>query len=251
MDFTTSDDVRISYSIQDGEEPTLVLLHGWANNRTIWNRVRRNLPQQLLLPDLRGHGKSENPQDHDAYAIERFGQDIRELLDHEQVERCVLVGHSMGGMIALTIDDPRIEGLVLLNTSAGIKDRLPIGPSPFLERIAQMFEENRELVPDDLSEHYENDFKTFLQGLNGTSLIATVRCFEEMYALDVSERLKRIDVPTLIITSEEDRILPKKFGKALGTIEGSRIEEAEGPHFSIIADADRIAQSIRRFVESL
>jgi pimeloyl-ACP methyl ester carboxylesterase len=251
MRMTTSDGISLSYEKRDGDTPTLILIHGWTNNRTVWKPLTDHLSYASIAPDLRGHGESDKPDDEHAYAIERFTEDITSLLDHEGIETCVLVGYSMGGMIALMTQDPRIEGLVLINTSAGIGERLPIGPGPFLTKIARFFEEHQKLIPSDLSDAYHNDFDTFLKGLAGTSPIATIRCFEEMYDLNASERLESISTLTLIIASEHDRVLPKRFSKALERIENSRLETVGESHFSLIDHAEDIARLIEGFVSSL
>ena len=251
MRMTTPDGTSISYDRSDGSEPTLILLHGWANNRTVWKPLIEHLPYRALAPDLRGHGTSGKPDDEDAYRIERFSDDVRALLDHERIERCVVIGHSMGGMIALMTEDTRIDGLVLINSAAGIKDRIPIGPTPFLARIARFFEEHQKLVPNDLSEAYRNDFDTFLRGLAGTSPIATITCFEAMYELDAGARLETITTPTLIIASEDDYVLPKRFSHALSEMTHSSLETIRASHFSLIEHAEEIAGHINRFLEAI
>ena len=243
----TRDGVELSYTIRNGSEPTLILLHGWANNRTVWKHIARHLENRLVMLDLRGHGKSGKPSEDEDYAIERFTDDVTDILDHEGIEHCILVGHSMGGMIALMAEDPRIEGRVLINTAAGIKDRIP-KPNPFLTRLARFFDEHQKLVPNDLSEPYRNDFNTFLKGLAGTSPIATISCFEEMYELDAGEQLEHIETPTLIIASENDHILPKRFSEALTKIPNSRIETINANHFSLIDHAEEIGKAITRFI---
>ena len=250
MRATTRDGIELSYERREGDEPTLLLLHGWANNHTVWNKLSTHVPFTTIAPDLRGHGRSSKPNDEDAYAIERFCDDVKSLLDHERIERCVLVGHSMGGMIALMTEDPRIEGLVLINSAAGIKDRIPLGPNPFLSRLARFFEEHQRLVPNDLSDAYRSDFDTFLKGLAGTSPVATISCFEAMYELDAGERLERIDTPTLVIASEDDRVLPKRFSEALAAMTNGYFETIGMSHFSLIDHAEEIAAHIESFVHA-
>lgn len=251
MRFTTNDGISLDYEKHEGKKPTLILIHGWTNNRSVWKRVITHLDHETIALDLRGHGRSDKPNDADAYSIERFSNDITDVLDHEGIESCVLVGYSMGGMIALMTDDPRINRLVLINTSAGIRDRLPIGPGPFLNQVARFFEDHQKLIPNDLSEAYRNDFDTFLRGLAGTSPIAMIKCFETMYELDASERLKKITTPTLVIAGEEDHILPKRFSRALATIPNSRLEIIDSSHFSIIEHAPEIADRIERFIATI
>lgn len=99
----------------------LVLLHGFPLNHTVWEPVVPHLfPDiQTILPDLRGHGKTSAPEG--TYTMARMAQDIVELLDELKISSAVLVGHSMGGYIALEFAHhypDRLLGLGLVATQA-------------------------------------------------------------------------------------------------------------------------------------
>src|SRR4051794_22626280 len=80
----------------------------------------------VVAPDLRGHGASGAPSGTDQYTLKSFASDVVALVDALGWDRLVLLGHSMGGMIAqlaaLELGPSRLEGLVLMDTSHG-----PIG----------------------------------------------------------------------------------------------------------------------------
>jgi len=81
--------------------PLLVLLHGQAANGDVWNGMRpfivRDWPGKCLIPDLRGHGRSFH---HGPYAYGTYAADIAALIGDEPT---FLVGHSLGGAVALTL----------------------------------------------------------------------------------------------------------------------------------------------------
>jgi pimeloyl-ACP methyl ester carboxylesterase len=105
------------------DAPPIVLTHGFSNDSTTWYYLKRLQEEfRLIVWDLRGVGFSEGSRDQN-YALEAMAGDLRAVLDLAGPDRRpLLVGHSMGGMIALTLlrdaaQRERIAGLVLLNTT--------------------------------------------------------------------------------------------------------------------------------------
>ncbi|WP_165816199.1 alpha/beta fold hydrolase [Kumtagia ephedrae] len=99
------DGVSIVYEDLGRGEP-LVLLHGVTESRECWHEagyVEHFLQRErrLILVDCRGHGGSGKPHDPAAYSGRRRAADIVAVLDHAGIRRAALVGHSMGGVIAL------------------------------------------------------------------------------------------------------------------------------------------------------
>jgi pimeloyl-ACP methyl ester carboxylesterase len=81
--------------------PALVLLHGLGANADVWTSIRRFLaewPGRWLAPDLRGHGRSAHQP---PYSVGTFAADVAELL--AQDEALDIVGHSMGGVVAMAL----------------------------------------------------------------------------------------------------------------------------------------------------
>lgn len=83
--------------------PTLLLLHGLGVNGDVWDRFRERLgnwPGRVVVPDLRGHGRSPHAP---IYSDEDHAADIADLLRHD--DEVYIVGHSMGGMISLVMSN--------------------------------------------------------------------------------------------------------------------------------------------------
>ncbi|OMF94448.1 alpha/beta hydrolase [Paenibacillus sp. FSL R7-0273] len=94
--------LNVMHSIEKGRE-TVLFLHFSGGNLHMWNGV---LPQfaerySIIAPDLRGHGKSDKPQT--GYHIDDMAQDLYLLLRELQVERCHVVGSSMGAEVGLSL----------------------------------------------------------------------------------------------------------------------------------------------------
>src|SRR5436190_19241923 len=92
---------RVHYESYGTGKDAVVFIHGWTCDLTFW---RGQAPvyekHRALLVDLPGHGQSEKPDV--AYTQERFARSIEAVMRDAGVERAVLVGHSMGGPVALT-----------------------------------------------------------------------------------------------------------------------------------------------------
>ena len=106
-----------------GERP-FVLVHGFTGSRDDWGEVAPILARtrRVVAPDLRGHGGTTNVGRADAYSLDALAQDVIGFLAAMGIEQCDLLGHSMGGAVAMraTLAVPeRIASLVLMDTSAG------------------------------------------------------------------------------------------------------------------------------------
>lgn len=107
-----------------GADPPTVLLHGVAHAGRQWDFFARAVDGRLRLvaPDARGHGDSAKPVD--GYAPADFVADIAAILDALELERVVVVGHSMGGAdgLAFTLAHPdRVSRLVVIDTGPSLE----------------------------------------------------------------------------------------------------------------------------------
>jgi non-heme chloroperoxidase len=104
------------------EARPVVLLHGLSDSRRSFEPLLEALPDTLhaVAPSQRGHGASSKP--HGAYGFDAFADDVAALLDALGHERALLLGHSMGSVVArrLAVRHPRrVDGLVLIGAFAG------------------------------------------------------------------------------------------------------------------------------------
>jgi len=97
----TYDGSRVHYESYGKGQDAVVFIHGWTCDLTFWSgQAPVYEKRRALLVDLPGHGQSDKPEV--AYTQERFARAIDAVLRDAKVERAVLVGHSMGGPVALT-----------------------------------------------------------------------------------------------------------------------------------------------------
>ncbi len=115
-------DIEVAYTEAGEGERAFVLLHGYSGCRQDFDPVLEELAGfgRTLVPDLRGHGGTSRSPDPGRYRFDELVKDVRGFLDAMKIRRCDLLGHSMGGMLALrfALAHPnRLHSRVLMNTT--------------------------------------------------------------------------------------------------------------------------------------
>ena len=117
----------VAYAEAGSGTRPLVLVHGFTGSKLDFLPRLAELASlgRVLVPDLRGHGDSTNPGDTRGYSLEQSASDLLGFLAKLDIKECDLLGHSMGGMIALraVLADPaRVSSLILMGTAARAPD---------------------------------------------------------------------------------------------------------------------------------
>lgn len=112
----TSDWGEMAYTDSDGTSTPLLFLHGTGCDSADWKAVAERLPQnqRYITPDFRGHGQSSTPNK--PFTLANLADDILHLVDFISIQKVILVGHSLGGMVAMEAArrSSNVIGLVLL-----------------------------------------------------------------------------------------------------------------------------------------
>lgn len=104
MPFLSRNGTRLAFDLAEGAGPPVVLIHGWCCDRTFMAEQFAHFAtrgHRVLAMDLRGHGESDKP--HENYSFQEFGDDVVFLCTALRFARPVLIGHSMGGIIAFDL----------------------------------------------------------------------------------------------------------------------------------------------------
>lgn len=111
--------MNVAVSGPEGASP-VILMHGFPESHRTWREISPRLDElRLIMPDLRGFGETDRPQEVEAYATETLIADIFALADALGIDRFALVGHDWGGAIAWAAairGDPRITRLGIVNS---------------------------------------------------------------------------------------------------------------------------------------
>ena len=214
------DGVRLAYEERGRTDGTpLVLLHGFTSDRRMWNHVAGFLERdaRLLMPDLRGHGESDAPEDIESYTMEGYAADVKGLLDHMAIDRCHLVGSSFGGMVAMefAVTWPELLATLVLSDTSPAYDR-PEYDEEFRERerrIANMVTSIEKYGPAETGRRAARaESDAFLAeatrrryaALNGTGVVGAANARSKRR--DLADRLRTLPMPVLLCMGEEDPV---------------------------------------------
>lgn len=227
------DGVRIHYTATAGSPDvlTLVLLHGFGASIESWFDVHPLLAAKfpVVRLDLLGHGFSDKPRNGD-YSPRGHASMVAGALEKLGLKRVVLVGHSLGGAIALLIEiesrtEPRsfdVAGLVLIASGGYAQDLLPFfietlrfAPTRFLSGLIpaqhraryvleRLFVDTSRVTPDRVQRYAH--FMT-LPGYH-KAMVQTARHIVPPDLERLTARIKEVGVPTLILWGDADRTVP-------------------------------------------
>jgi len=236
---------------------TLVFSNSLGTDMRIWMDVARVFQETMHIVryDKRGHGMSDAP---DApYTLEDHVDDLDAILEHLKVDNAIVVGVSVGGMIAqgLALKSPhRVRGLVLCDTAA------KIGTSEaWDERIAAIREGGLESIAEGIMERWFSagfqdacpaELRLWSNLLVRTPVEGYVGTCAALSAADMRDQVGGLDVPTLCICGDEDGATPPELVQELtGMIPGARYQEiARAGHLPCIEQPAILANAISAFI---
>jgi 3-oxoadipate enol-lactonase len=209
-----SGDAEIVYWVT-GDGPAIVLLHPFPAHHEFWLPVAEALAgrYRIILPDLRGHGESGIGEG--TATMEKYAADIARVMDDAGVGRAPLIGVSIGGYVLFEFwrnYRGRVAALGLCNTKApadspearnarlqAAKDVLERGTEPFFESMIPKLlgKTTRETRPD-----LVDGALRMMRKMSAEDVAGVQRGMAERP--DSVDTLKTINVPTLIVTGDED-----------------------------------------------
>ncbi len=256
-----SGDAQVCYTVL-GEGPPLVLLHPFPAHHELWLPAAQMLSgrYRLILPDLRGHGDStvgDGPATMDKHA-----GDILRICDQERIDRAAFAGVSIGGYTMFEFwrrFRERVAALALCNTKAqsetpesrasrlkAADDVLQRGTEPFIESmIPKLFGKTTVATRPDLVEAA----KRMMRKMSPTAVNLVQKGMADR--LDSVETLKMLNVPTLILTGDEDVATPLSDAELMH----KNIRDAElklvprAGHYAIFEQPQAVGTTLRQFFD--
>ena len=266
---------RVSFR-RAGWGPVILLLHGVAGSSETWGPVIEPLAEKytIVAPDLIGHGESAKPRGD--YSLGAFASGLRDLLQAIGHDSCTVVGHSLGGGIAMQMAyqfPERCERLVLVSSGGlgrEVNFLLRAATLPGSEIVIPLLASGRVLGAGEwlgrqvarTGLRAGSDLEELWRGLTSLhdagarqAFVYTLRSIVDPGGQRVSARDRLYlakEMPTLIMWGESDRIIPAHHGaEAHEAMPGSRFESFPGAgHFPHRDDPLRFARVLDDFIRS-
>ncbi len=261
MPHITSADAEIFYEVM-GSGPPVVLLHPFPANHDLWKPAAQALTARyrVILPDLRGHGDSsigDGPA-----VMEKQAEDLRRVLDNEQVGRSPFVGVSIGGYVLFEFwrrHSSRVQALVLCNTKAqadtaearaarlqAAAEVIERGTEPFFESmLPKLMGKTTHRTRPDLVE----GALRMMRKMSAQGVASVQRGMAERP--DSVETLKTINVPTLLLTGDEDILTGTGEAELMRRyIRGSEMNVIrKAGHYSPWEQPEEVGKLLRGFLD--
>jgi len=232
--FVRIDGVKYHYLLYPGPGPTLVMVHGFASSTYTWEQIApplNRLGYNIVALDLKGFGWSDKPRGA-TYDVVTLKHEVHKFVDGLGLQRYALVGHSLGGAVAVlsALDRPeQIERLILVDPAVPRTDHRPAvfqllgsAPGALTAELAfgqwmvdfnldEVYFDRARISPATRRAYYDR-LRTDGALQAQAAIVATVNG-PGLRAL--FDRVPTIQLPTLILWGEHDRWVPLAVGQAL------------------------------------
>jgi 3-oxoadipate enol-lactonase len=245
------------FHCQYGQGVPVIFMHGYPLDHTIWLPLVPLLKMEveMILPDLRGHGKSPHPAG--VYSMHLMAHDVILLMDRLKISRAVIAGHSMGGYVALNIAQSfphRLSGLVLVtthcfsDTAEGIQNRLETA-----DRVEKTG--NVEFIADSMLPKLTDDLslqaclKEVILSTNPKGIAAVLRGMAERR--DTCEVISHLKAPCVIIAGGKDHLIPlPKMRQMSALMRKPRLEIIPSVgHMPMLEEPQTVARILLSFLQ--
>jgi len=231
------------------DNPTLVFIHGAANNRLFWRHQVQGLADHVntIAIDLPGHGKSPGPGCSD---IADYTHTVISFLDQLNIPDPIPCGLSMGGAITLQLlidHSDRFSKGILMNTGA----RLRVNPLLF-KTINTNFEKFIEsIVSMAISSQSDKDsLRPVIREIIDCEPKVAYNDFKACHHFDVMQELNLVETPVLVVTASDDKLTPEKYGQLLAQeIKNAQVFNIDAAgHMPPLEKPEEVNAAIRQFL---
>lgn len=250
---------RIAYT-DSGKGTAVVLLHGFLENSTMWDYFIADFSKKyrIITIDLLGHGNTDSLGY--VHSMEDNADVVHAVLSELKIRKAVLVGHSMGGYVALAFAElyaDNVKGMVLLNsTSRADSDERKTNRNRAIKAVKQNYtnfvrlsianlfsENNRERLAQEIENVKIEALKTPLQGIVASLEGMKIRKDREVI-------LHFAPYPILLILGQKDPVL--NYEESLEQIENTEVKllTFQDGHMSHIENREELKKSLLEFFKS-
>jgi len=244
----------------EGKGTAVVLIHGFLENATMWDRITPELTKRnrVVTLDLLGHGKSDCLGY--IHSMDLFSDAINFVLKHLKIRKYILVGHSLGGYISLAIskmNPNNTKGLCLLNSTSyadseeriKIRNRANILVKNNFENMVKMsvsnlfLKENTLKFKDEINQVKEEALQTSLQGYIAAQEGMKIRP-------NSSHFLKEATFKKLLIIGKKDPVLSAKNAIEEAKLTNSEHVVLPSGHMTHIENKEELISTLKDFLRN-
>jgi len=246
---------------EKGKGTTIVLLHGFLENSTMWNFISNELSKKyrVVCIDLLGHGNSDNLGY--VHTMEEQAEMVKAILNHLHLRKYILIGHSMGGYVALSFSKlypKNVKGLCLMNSTAlPDSEEKKINRNRAIEAVKQnhktfirialpmLFSEGNRIL-------FSSKIKEITQEALKISPQAIIAALEGMKVrIDLTSIYKDATFPILMIIGKQDPAL--EYAPLIKQTRNTNVEVIEFPdgHMSHFENKKELIDTFESFVKKL
>jgi pimeloyl-ACP methyl ester carboxylesterase len=263
----TASGVRVRVS-ECGQGSHVVLLHGLFVDGSTWDEVGRELSRDfhVVVPDLPGFGSSEKPSPHRfPYGVDAFVESVADLYAGLELGRAAVVGHGLGGAVALSLaarHPELVARLVLIDAVCGpmrpgFHGRLALLPlfggfvlkQLWSRSVFRSFFRERMFAPGARvsNERIDAYYDAFSAPEARGSALATLRSMSDTRPL--AAQTVRVQAPTLVVWGRQDRVVSASLGQRLAReIRGAGFELLDAGHSPHEEQPARVSSIVGRFL---
>ena len=261
MPFANNDGVKIHYEVE-GQGSPIVLVHGYTRSLEDWRNFgfvsELKNDHQLILIDVRGHGKSDKPDNLNAYSLKTMAEDVTTIMDELNIERAHYLGYSMGGIIGFygmaRYYLPRLNSLILGGFAAYLDENGFQAP----KRIVNLAQSTVEKGMQIFISAFEKEFgikleRSYYMSLNPRALFIIQKNFKETFSEGIDDEITaKINIPCLFYLGEFDSQRLTGAKKTTDEISGARfISFPQLDHWTAIVRSDLVIPHIKKFLEDV
>ena len=239
----------VSYSESGNGAMALLFLHGWRSNKEVWVQVIKNLSiinnqLSIIAIDLPGFGSSQMPSE--PMTVGDYAEVVKGLIEKLELKNVILVGHSFGGRVGIKLasQNPNlISKLVLVDSAGFAMDSGKKSAIALVAKIAKPFFKPKIM---------QGLRKGIYKAIGAEDYLATPelqKTFVNIVSEDLTEDMRRISVPTLIVWGNADKETPVEFlYKMKSLIPNTKYQIlSNAGHFSFLDNPEEFAQALLAF----
>ena len=243
--------IRLAYD-RRGKGTPMVLLHGFPLDHHLWDEVVPLLEDQfdLIIPDLRGFGGSSTVDSF--YSMEDYASDVAALLDHLGISKAAIVGHSMGGYVALAfarLFPDRVSGLGLV--SSQVLDDAPERKEGRYKSAAEVADKGIASVVEAMAPKLTADTRlqeyarASMEKQQPAAYIGALKAMAER--VDSTPLLSTINYPVVLIHGDADALIPVDRAREVkASFPQSHFVEIRGAgHMPMLEAREQTAEALR------